>query len=96
MTDVSITRHDNSDSGEYRAHIEGSDQIGRLTWIHRDGVRTAEHTLVPDTIGGRGVAGVLVDALIADAREHGFKVKPTCSYVVHKFEKYAEWADLRA
>ncbi len=56
----------------------------------------AEHTIVPPQIGGRGVAARLVDALVADAREHGFKVKPVCSYVVAKFDEHPEWADIRA
>ena len=67
-----------------------------MTWITRDGARVAEHTLVPKEIGGRGVAGKLVDALIADAREQGFRVVPECSYVAAAFAKHPEWADLKA
>ena len=58
-------------------------------------MRVAEHTLVPTEIGGRGVAGRLVQALIADAQAQGFKVVPECSYVAAAFEKHPEWADLR-
>lgn len=93
---VTITRHEEGKAGEYRAHVEGSDHIGRLTWIERGGARVAEHTLVPPAIGGRGIAAQLVEALVADAREQGFKVRPVCSYVVKKFNEHPEWADLRA
>lgn len=96
MENVTITRHENGAAGEYRAHVEGLDHIGRLTWVDAGGVRAAEHTLVPPEIGGRGIAGKLVDALIADARAQGFKVKPVCSYVAKAFEKHPEWADLKA
>ncbi len=96
MSDVTITRHEEGRFGEYRAHVAGSDQIGRLTWVEQNGARVAENTLVPQEIGGRGVAADLVDALVADAREQGFKVKPVCSYVVAKFDRHPEWADLRA
>ena len=96
MTDVTITRHDRDKAGEYHAHVKDSDHIGRLTWVERDGVRVAEHTLVPPPIGGRGVAAQLVDALVADAKERGFKVKPVCSYVVAKFDEHPEWSDVRA
>ena len=96
MESVTITRHGNADAGEYHAHVAGSAHIGRLTWVTRGGARVAEHTLVPPEIGGRGVAGKLVAALIADARELGFKVVPACSYVEAAFEKHREWADLRA
>ena len=96
MSDVTIERREHGDKGAYYAHVEGSHSLGRLTWVERDGVRVAEHTVVPPEIGGRGVAAQLVDALVADARELGFKVKPVCSYVLKKFEEHPEWADLRA
>ena len=94
---LDITHHDNGNSGEYRAKVEGSDAVGRLTWKKREeGVRVADHTLVPEEIGGRGVAGALVKALIADARENNFKIVPQCSYVEAKFDKNPDWSDLRA
>lgn len=96
MTDVTITRHEDGNRGEYRAHVAGSHHIGRLTWTERGGARVAEHTLVPPKIGGKGVAGKLVEALIADAREQGFKIVPACSYVDAAFRKHPEWADLKA
>lgn len=96
MESVTITRHDEGDAGEYRAHVAGSPVIGRLTWVMRDGGRVAEHTLVPPEIGGRGVAGKLVEALIADARDQAFRVVRQCPYVAAAFDKNPGWADLRA
>lgn len=96
MEEVTITRHDHGNHGEYRADVAGNAHIGRLTWIMRDGVRVAEHTLVPPEIGGRGIAGKLVEALIGDAREQGFRVVPECSYVAAAFAKHPGWAVLRA
>ncbi len=96
MDELKITRIDHSDHGEYRAHPADSDHIGRLTWVQHDGVRVAEHTIVPPAIGGRGIAGELVKALIADAREQGFLIDPVCSYVAAQFAKHPDWADLRA
>lgn len=96
MDDVTITRHDQGGAGEYHAELAGSPQIGRLTWVERGGARVVEHTLVPDEIGGRGVAARLVEALVADAREQGFKIVPQCSYVAVAFKLHPEWADLVA
>ncbi|GAC1405325.1 MAG: GNAT family N-acetyltransferase [Novosphingobium sp.] len=93
---ITITRHDAGQSGEYRAAVEGSSAIGRLTYVRHNGVLAAEHTLVPGEIGGRGVAGKLVEALIADARAEHFRIDPQCSYVEAAFGKHPEWADLRA
>lgn len=96
MTDTTITRHDYEGSGEYQAQVVGSEHVGRLTWLTRGDVRIATHTLVPPEIGGRGVAARLVEAMIADARQLGFRIDPQCSYVEVAFRRHPEWADLRA
>ena len=96
MTDVTVTHREHDGKGAYYARVEGSRHMGRLTWVEEDGVRVAEHTIVPREIGGKGVAAKLVEALIADARAQGFKVKPACSYVAKKFDKHPEWADVKA
>jgi predicted GNAT family acetyltransferase len=92
--EVTITRHGDDAAGEYRAHIAGSEHIGRLTWVLRGGARVAEHTQVPPAIGGRGVAARLVEALVADARAQGCRVVPECSYVAAAFRRHPEWAEL--
>lgn len=95
--DVTITAVDQGGAGEYHAAVAGSDHIGRLTWVHGgEGVRVAEHTLVPPAIGGRGVAARLVEAMVADAREDGFRIRPQCSYVAAWFDRHPDAADLRA
>lgn len=96
MDDVTITRHDADSSGEYHAAVAGSPHIGRLTWIRRGDARVVQHTLVPPEIGGRGIAAALVKAIVADARTHGFKIDPQCSYVAAAFKRHPEWANLRA
>jgi uncharacterized protein len=95
METITITRHGDKQAGEYRAQVAGSDHVGRLTWVERGGARVAEHTLVPPEIGGRGIAGQLVKALVADAEALGFKVVPECSYVAAAFDKHPEWRALR-
>ena len=87
--------------GRYVAHLAKSDYTGILEWEPRatsqkDDVRVATHTIVPSEIGGRGIAGKLVERLIADARQEGFRIVPQCSYVAAKFEKNPDWSDLRA
>ena len=98
MIETKITHHETANGGEYRAEVEGSDKIGRLTYKNRDGgkVRVADHTLVPPAIGGQGVASNLVDALVEDARRHDFKIVPQCSYVEAKFRENPDWSGLRA
>jgi len=100
MEGLDIVRLDQGRAGEYHAHIPGHQEVARLTWILRDTpegpVRVAEHTLVPREMEGRGIAGKLVDALIADARAQGFRVEPQCSYVAAQFRRHPDWAPLHA
>lgn len=94
---ITITQQPHGDGGKYIAEIVGESATGHLEWEPRgEGIRVATHTIVPKAIGGRGVAAVLVEALIADAREQDFQVVPQCWYVAKKFDENPEWADLRA
>lgn len=97
MAEVTITHEDRGDSGRYVAEVEGAVDTGHLDWVASGGdVRMATHTLVPPAIGGRGVAAKLVEALVADAREEGFRIDPRCSYVEAMFRRHKDWAELRA
>ena len=96
MDALAITRLDHGAEGEYHARVPDSSAFGRLTYVRRGQVLTIEHTLVPTEIGGRGIAGKLVEALIADARTHDWKIVPECSYVAAAFKRHPEWADLLA
>lgn len=93
---IEIVRRDRVTHGEYLAHFPGRPGSAKLSWTSHGNVRHAEHTIVPPEWRGRGVAGELVDALIADARREGFKISPDCSYVAAKFDANPDWADLRA
>ncbi len=45
------------------------------------GVMIITHTGVPESVGGRGIAGDLARAALDTARAQGWKVRPLCSYV---------------
>jgi len=94
MDEVTITRHGGGAAGEYHAHVAGESAVGRLTWQARGQLRVVDHTLVPEAIGGRGIAARLVEALVADARTEGFRIDPVCSYVAVWFRRHPEAADL--
>lgn len=102
---VTITHHAQGQGGKYIATLEGESHTGSLEWAPQTGlpresvakdVRVATHTIVPDAIGGRGIAAQLVERLVQDARKKGFKIVPQCSYVAAKFDQNPDWADLRA
>ena len=81
--------------GRYAATIDG--HTAELTFIRRPGgVLVADHTGVPDALGGKGVGKALVQRLVADARALGLKITPSCSFIEAHFRRNPDWADLRA
>ncbi len=61
-----------------------------------NGTVIVDHTGVPKAFEGRGIAGRLMAALIADARHEPFTIVPLCSYVAAQFRRHPEWQDLLA
>lgn len=57
-------------------------------------VMTITHTIVPEAIGGRGIAGKLVGAAFERARAQGWKVRTQCSYAAAWAQKHPDVADL--
>ncbi len=105
MTDQSakltITHHVAGQGGRYVAVLEGEAAEGYLEWEAggmRDGreIRVAAHTIVPRSIGGRGVAAALVQRLVEDAERLDFLIRPDCSYVAAKFKDNPDWSALKA
>ncbi len=54
------------------------------------------HTIVPEAIGGRGIASKLVRAAFDQARQEGWKVRTLCSYAEAWARKHPDQADLLA
>ncbi len=58
-------------------------------------VMAITHTPVPAEIGGRGIAGALVQAALEHARVQGWKVEPQCSYADAWMRRHPEFDSLR-
>lgn len=54
------------------------------------------HVIVPDPIGGRGIAGQLTLAAFDHARADGLKVRPSCPYAAAWAERHPEFNQLLA
>ena len=92
---IEISREDHPDGGRYIAAIEGFAGHGELTYRRRSPrVIVVNHTGVPASLQGQGIAGKLVERLVADARASGIKIVPACSYVAAQSKRHPEWADV--
>lgn len=62
----------------------------------RGGVRAITHVETPAEGRNQGRAARLLDAVVADARCRGLKLRPLCSYAVAYFRRHADAADVLA
>jgi uncharacterized protein len=92
MTDYSIAH----DPAGHRFSTVVDGVHAHLEYLLRGGVMTITHTLVPESIGGRGIAGALVKAAMDHARTEGLKVNPACSYSAVWMERHPDYHALRA
>ena len=86
-------RHD-ADRGFFSVVVDGVK--GYVQYEREGDTLVATHTVVPHSIGGRGIAAQLVARLFEHARAEGLKVQPHCSYVAAWTRKHPEVADLLA
>jgi len=75
MTDVQHL----PDRSRFEAVVDGT--TAYLTYERSPGSVTMTHTIVPASIGGRGVAADLTRSAVDWAREQGLAIDPQCSYV---------------
>ena len=87
MTDLTITREDSDTKGRYIAKVAGVEGEGELTFSKTsETLIIVDHTAVPDSMRGMGIAGALARKVIEDARAAGQKIVPLCPF----FKAYAE------
>jgi len=83
-------------TAQSRFEITIDAHLAKLDYRLRDGVLVLIHTEVPSALEGRGLAGSLVQAALAFARESGLKVEPRCAYAAAYMQRHPETQDLLA
>ncbi|NPD15291.1 N-acetyltransferase [Xinfangfangia sp. D13-10-4-6] len=92
MADFEIHHETSNDQGRFVICKDGDE--AELTFTRRSpGVVSADHTGVPDSFHGTGAGKALVEALVKDARENGYRIVPLCTFVDAMRRRHPEWAD---
>ena len=94
MSKATITREVTPTKGRYVGRVSGMVEEAELTFSRTSPTLViADHTFVPESMRGMGVGQALVERLVADAREDGFKIIPLCPFVKAQAHRHPEWAD---
>lgn len=98
MSTLTIVREDSGGArGRYVARLPGVKAEAEHVFTRRGkDLVSADHTGVPEAIGGRGIGKALVGALVADARAEGFRIEPRCDFARAQLARRPEWADVLA
>lgn len=92
MADFEIEHERGETRGRYVIRKDGEE--AELTYsIASASLVIADHTGVPDSFRGTGAGLALVERLVADAREQGFKIMPLCPFVNSQRKRHPDWAD---
>ncbi|MFC3614912.1 GNAT family N-acetyltransferase [Lutimaribacter marinistellae] len=91
MSDIAITREDSDTKGRYVATITGVEGEGEMTFSKAsETMIIVDHTAVPDSMRGMGVAGALALRVISDARAAGQKIVPLCPFLRGYMDRHRE------
>jgi len=91
---MSIPINHNQQSKRFEVHIDGF--VGYLEYEEQgEGVLNFTHTIVPKQLGGQGIGSQLVKHGLDYAREHNYKVIPSCSFVDAYIKKHANYQSLK-
>ena len=74
--------------------LEADGNLAFLEYYREGDKLYLNHTEVPASMRGRGVAAHLVENTFKYARENGINVVPSCSYVAYYVNNHPEWADV--
>ena len=96
MAPTTVDVRDNPEASRVEALLDG-EVVGFSTYKNRsETVRSFLHTEVDDRMEGQGVGGQLVRGVMDAAREQGFRILPSCSFVRSYMREHEDTHDLLA
>ncbi len=94
MTELAIRKEDQETRGRYVVNVDGHEAELTFSKMGSTGNIIADHTGVPDELGGRGIGAALVEFMVEDARSNGFRIVPLCPFVKAQYQRHPEWSDV--
>jgi hypothetical protein len=85
---------DNKERQRYELRVEGG--IAVAYYEPKGDTLVFTHTVVPERLQGRGLAGILIKAALADVRKRGLKIVAQCPFVAGYIERHPQERDLLA
>lgn len=92
MSDSTLEIRHDAAGRRFVTKVDGS--VGYAEYTPEGDALAITHTAVPEAIGGRGIAGKLMAAVLSYARSEGKQVIPRCSYAAAYIKRHPEEADL--
>ena len=68
--------------------LDGEEQLGEMALAIFDKELVVYHTEVSPKAEGQGLAKLMLNSMVAYARENDLKVKPLCPYVHAQFKRH--------
>ncbi|QCO67511.1 N-acetyltransferase [Luteimonas yindakuii] len=91
MTTPTGVRHD-PQRGRFELDVDG--ETAHVEYRQEGDTMVVLHTIVPDALAGRGIAGTLNAAALDHARDAGMRVDPQCEYTASYVRRHPGYADL--
>jgi uncharacterized protein len=82
-----------TEEGRYTIAVDGK-TVGLADFADRDNQRVFYHTEIDPAYGGRGLASILIEEALNEARGEGKRIVPVCSMVVTVLKKHPEFDDI--
>ena len=79
----------------YEGALDG-EVVTVLDFVREGAVLTLTHTGTEPAFRGQGLASAVTEAALADIRNRGEKVRPSCPFAAAFLRDHPEFADLRA
>ena len=89
---IAVERKD--DLSRYEGRVDG-ELVTVINFVRRVNVLDITHTRTRMRWRGRGLAGKVTTAALADIRAQGWRVHPICAYTVSFLDGHPQYADMR-